>query len=237
MHQRWPILASASWLVLSACASAPSAAPGAGPASVPPAAPRIRIRRAEIPPPTTIAALLEIYRGFPHVEPLPTELARCQLPDVIPAADWITLAGPDEGLRMRLPPGWRARPPGDSAFGQPETVLEDQAGNRIRVHRVLTGAEGRESLNTREFVELPHTGPCQVGDGPAGSIWTLYPPDPGVTSGIRARHIALGDLITTGGRRYKVSVSASTAEARDGLVRIVAEAALAAAARSAPGGT
>jgi hypothetical protein len=173
---------------------------------------------------------------MPEVEPLPPELDHCQLPEVVPAADWISVAGPDEGLPLRLPPGWRARPPGDSAFGQPETVVEDPAGSRIRVHRVLTGAEGRESLNRRGIVELPHTGPCQVGDGPAGSVWTLYPADPGATSGVRARHLALGDLITMGGRRYKISVGASTAEERDRLVRIVAAAAWAAAARSTPGG-
>jgi len=236
MQWRLPTLTSASWLVLSSCAAAPSAAPRAGPASIPPAEPRIQVRRAEIPPPTTLAALLEIYRGMPDGESLPPELARCQLPTVIPTRDWITLAAPDEGLQLRLPPGWRAQPPRTSVFGQPEAVLEDQAGGRIRARRVLTGGEGRESLNTPDVVELPHTGPCQVGDGPAGAIWTLYPAEPGVTSGFRARHVALGDLITAGGRRYRASVSALTAEERDRLVRIVTEAGLAAAARSAPGG-
>jgi hypothetical protein len=171
-----------------------------------------------------------------RAEPMPAELARCPLPDVVPAVDWITLEGPDAGLRLRLPPGWRVRLPADSVFGQPQTTLEDRAGGRIRMRRVLSGAEGRESLNTSELIELPHTGPCQVGEGPAGSVWTLYPPDPGVTSGSRARHVALGDLITAGGGRYKVSVGAPTAEMRDRLVRIVSTAAQTEDVRSAPGG-
>jgi hypothetical protein len=104
------------------------------------------------------------------------------------------------------------------------------------MHRVLTGGEGRESLNTRELVELPHTGPCQVGEGPAGSIWTLYPPDPDAISGLAARYVALGDLITAGGGRYKVTVGAVTAEERDRLVRIVSAAAQAEDVRSVPGG-
>jgi hypothetical protein len=234
-------LASASWLLLASCASAPRAAPRDRPAPVPPVAPRIQVRRAPIPPPTTLAALLAIYRGLPDAEQLPPELARCQLPSVTPAPEWITLAAPDNGLQLRLPPGWRARPPGTTAFGDPEALLEDQAGGRIRAHRVLTGGEGRESLNARDvatgqLAELPHTGPCQVGDGPAGSLWTLYPAEPGITSGFRSRYFGLGDLVTAGGRRYKVSVSASTAEERDRLVRMVAEAGLATSAWSTPGG-
>jgi len=241
MRRGVPSFLSMSWLVFASCASAPRAAPRAGPASVPPAAPRIHVRRTQIPPPTTLAALLEIYRGLPDAERLPPELARCQLPSVTPAPGWTTFAAPDDGLQLRLPPGWRARPRGTTALGDPETVLEDEVGGRIRAHRVLTGGEGRESLNagdvaTGHLVELPHTGPCQVGDGPAGSLWTLYPADPGVTSGFRARHVGLGDLITAGGRRYKVSVSASTAEERDRLVRIVAQAGLAAIAPGTPGG-
>ncbi len=231
------LVSAALWLAAAASASAQQPRPAPQPAL-----PEIRVQMAPIPAPTTVAALLEIYRASSDGSALPRVLPRCQLPDVIPAEDWITLAGPDAGLSVRLPVGWRARAPGDSAFGEPETVLEDAAGGRIRMRRVRTGSEGRESLNTsapqspRGIAELPHSGPCQVGDGPAGSIWTLYPADPGATTGFRSRHIALGDLITAGGLRYKVNVSAGAAEALDRLVRLVADAALATAARSVPGG-
>jgi len=208
--------------------SAPSAGPGAGPAPPAPTAPPILIRRALTPSPTTLAALLALYRQAPQREPLPAELPQCRLPDVSPAGDWVTLEGPDDGFRLRLPPGWRTRPRSDSGFGGPETVLEDSAGSRIRVARTL-GEQGRPFLaklqTNRPSAELPHTGPCQVGPGPAGSFWTLYAPDSGATSGGLARHIALGDVITTAGRRYNVSVGASSAEERDRLVRIASEAA------------
>lgn len=236
MHRGLQLAATAAWLSLSACASASSAGPGAGQASVPPAPPPILIRRSPIPPPTTLAALLEIYRGMPDGVSLPRELARCPLPGVVPGADWITLDGPDAGFRLRLPAGFRVRLPADTIFGQPQTTLEDGAGGRIRVRRILTGAEGRETLRTGESVELPHTGPCQMGEGPAGSIWTLYPPAPAATSGLAARHVGLGDLITAGGGRYKISVGAPTAEMRDRLVRIVSAAAQADAVTSVPGG-
>jgi hypothetical protein len=224
MHRRLPIVASVSWLALSACASAPSAGHGPGPAPAPPVAPQILVRTAPIPPPTTLAALIEVYRTY---EPA-LEIARCQLPDVIRATDWVTLRGPDDGLQLQLPPGWRARPPGDSSFGQPETVLEDPVGSRVRASRVIT-ASGRPNLAkllaNQHVVELPHSPPCQLGPGPAGSVWTLYLPDPDATSGILARYVAYGDLITAAGRRYRVSVGASSADARDRLVRIVSAAA------------
>lgn len=204
---------------------------GEEPASVPPIAPRILIRRVPAPPVITLAALLALYKQTPEREPLPAELAQCQLPDVVPGADWATMEGPDQGFRLRLPPGWRARPPGDSILGEPETVLEDTAGGRIRVIRVLI-ASGRPVLATRAAngppVERTHTGPCQVGTGPAGSVWTFYPPNPAVTSGTSPRYTAIGDVITAAGGRYRVTVGASSGEERDRLVRIASEAAQAA---------
>jgi hypothetical protein len=208
--------------------SAPSAGHGAGIAPPAPTVPPVLIRRDLTGTPTTLAALLALYRNAPQREPLPAELPQCQLPDVTPTADWGILEGPDDGFRLRLPPGWRARPPGDAGFGEPETMLEDSAGSRIRVTRVLN-AQGRSILAKAAPIgrpaELPHAGPCQVGAGPAGSFWTLYPPDPAATSGPLARFNAFGDVITTAGKRYKVSVGASTAQERDRLVRIVSEAA------------
>lgn len=207
--------------------SAPSAGPGAEMAPPAPSAPPILIRRAPIPSPTTLAELLALYRQAPQREPLPAQLPQCRLPDVSPAADWVTLEGPDDGFRLRLPPGWRARPPGDSSFGLPARGLEDSAGSRIRVIRVV-GGQGRPFLAklgaTGPAGELPHTGPCQVGPGPSGSVWTLYAPDSGATAGPLARYNAFGDVITSAGKRYNISVGTSSAEERDRLVRIVSEA-------------
>lgn len=208
--------------------SVPSAGPGAEMVPPAPSAPPILIRRAPIPSPTTLAELLALYRQAPQREPLPAQLPQCRLPDVSPAGDWVTLEGPDNGFGLRLPPGWRARPPGDSGFGLPATVLEDSAGSRIRVALVV-GGRGRPFLAklgaTGPAGELPHMGPCQVGLGPSGSFWTLYAPDSGAASGPLARYNAFGDVITSAGKRYNVSVGASTAEERDRLVRIVSGAA------------
>jgi hypothetical protein len=202
-----------------------TAGSGAGaPPAAPPMRPRILMRRAAIPTPTTLDSLMALFRRF---EPT-LEFPECRLPDVAPAADWVDLAGPDEMLRIRLPPGWRAGPPDSTFFGEPETVLEDSTSSRIRISRVIS-VGGRHSLNRGQVygrpTELPHTEPCRVGAGADGSIWTLYAPDSGVTSGPLARYNALGDLLAASGRRYSVTVGARTAEARDRAVRIVADAA------------
>jgi hypothetical protein len=152
-------------------------------------------------------------------------LASCVLPEVAPAADWPLLATPDSGFRVRLPPGWQMRM-GDSSFGEPRTVLENDAGSRIRVARSLH-ASGRETLNMASSfgrpVELSHTGPCQMGTGPSGSVWTFYAPDSAAAP--LPRYMALGALITAGGRAYRITVGAATAQERDRLVRIAADAA------------
>lgn len=159
---------------------------------------------------------------------LQRRIRRRRLPDVAPAADWVDFAVPDGGLRIRLPPALRGGPPDSTVFGEPETVLVDSASSRIRISRVVN-ASGRESRNSGQAfglpTELPHTGPCRVGAGPEGSIWTFYGPVPDVTAGSPPRYVAHGDLITATGRRYRVTVGARAADVRDRLVHIVADAA------------
>ncbi len=200
-------------------------APAGGAAARTPARPPLLIRRAPAPTQTTIPDLIAMYRT-----PEPSlEIPDCTLPDAAaaaPAADWATLQGPDDGFIVRLPRDWRVRAPRDSSLGRPETVLEDSAGTRIRVQRVVT-ASGRSSLNRfgpgdRRPVELPHTGPCREGSGPAGSLWTFYAPDSTLAGPQGIRYTALGDVITAAGRRYFVTIGASSAGARDRMVRIIA---------------
>ncbi len=200
---------SALSLVLAACASTPS--PGAGSASTSP----------RPGPPTTLAALLAIYRDS---TPLPPTLPRCRLPDVTLGTDSATAAGADGGLRLELPAGWHALRPRAPSAGLPETVLEDSAGSRISI-RPVPYRTGRPFFAKRaadeSVAELPHAEPCQVADGPAGSIWTLYPPDSGAAPRQLAAYNALGDLITPAGKRYGIRLTAPSAERLDRIVRIV----------------
>ena len=215
---------SAVSLVLAACASTPSA--GSGPASTSP------LRGA----PTTLAAVLAIYRDS---TPLPRELPRCQLAEVTPGKDSVTTGGVNGGLLLQVPPGWRALSPRAPRFGPPETVLEDSAGSRISI-RPAPYRTGRPFFAKQAAkgpaVELPHSGPCQVGAGPAGSIWTLYPPDPGAPPGRFAAYNATGDLITAAGKRYQILLTAPTAQELDRIVRLVALARDAPLERRAPPG-
>lgn len=202
-----------------------AAASGAGaPPAAPATQPRILMRRGAVTPPSTLDSLMALFR---HYEPT-LEFPECQLPDVAPEADWIGFAGPDGELRIRLPPAWRAGPPDSTFLGDPETVLEDSASSRIRISR-LVNASGRITLNAPQAfgrpTEFPHTGPCRVGTGPEGSIWTFYGPVPSGPSGSPPRYIAQGTLITAAGREYTISVGARAAEARDRVVRMVADAA------------
>jgi len=202
-----------------------AAASSAGaPPAAPPAPPRILMRRGAVQPPGTLDSLMALFR---HFEPT-LEFPECQLPDVAPEADWIGFAGPDGELRIRLPPAWRAGPPDSTFFGDPETVLEDSASSRIRISR-LVNRSGRITLNAPQAfgrpTEFPHTGPCRMGAGPAGSIWTFYGPVPSGPSGSPPRYVAQGTLITAAGREYGISVGARSAEVRDRVVRMVAAAA------------
>jgi hypothetical protein len=201
-----------------------SARSGAGaPPAAPPTRPRILMRRGAVPPPNTLDSLMALFK---HFEPT-LEFPVCRLPDVAAAPDWADFAGPDSTLRIRLPPAWRAGPPDSTGFGEPETVLEDSASSRIQISRVIN-ASGRETLNAPQAfgrpTEFPHAAPCRVGAGPEGSIWTLYGPLPDAAAGSPPRYDALGELITKGGRAYHVTVRARAAEARDRIVRMVADA-------------
>lgn len=204
---------------------APAVAGGAGaPPAAPATHPRILMRRGAVTPPGTLDSLMALFR---HFEPT-LEFPECRLPDGAAAPDWVTLQGPDDGVQVRLPHGWRAGPPDSTIFGDLETVLEDSASGRIRISRVVN-ASGRVSLNAPQAfgrpIEFPHTGPCRMGAGREGSIWTMYGPVPSGPSGSPPRYVAEGTLITAAGRAYHITIGARTAEARDRIVRRVADAA------------
>jgi hypothetical protein len=99
---------------------------------------------------------------------------------------------------------------------------------RILITRVTTVSGLPHLMKQQRFgmpTELAHTGRCRLGGGTAGSVWTLYAPDPEASSGPLSAYSAMGVLITAAGRRYNVSVRAPSAEARDSIVRMVADAA------------
>jgi hypothetical protein len=197
-----------------------AAAPTAKPAGPPPPS-GFLMRRGGPPAPTTLDGMIAAFRRF---EPGLT-LETCGLPEAAAGADWIALATPDSGYRVRLPRDWRVTA-NDSVFGESETVLENATGDRIRVIRQLHES-GRQTLNKPSGYgrpdELPHTGPCQVGTGPAGAVWSFYAPDP--APGAPPRYLAVGSLVTAGGREYRITMGAHAAGERDRLARIVADAA------------
>jgi hypothetical protein len=111
--------------------------------------------------------------------------------------------------------------------GDPEAVLRDSVSNRILITRNTRASGLPHLMKSQSYgrpIELPTTGRCRLGVGTAGSVWTLYAPDPEATSGPFSTYNAMGDLITAAGNRYDVSVRAASAEVRDRIVRILADA-------------
>lgn len=203
-------------------ATAPAGAAAAPPAA-PPMPPGFLMRRGTIPTPTTLDSLIALFR---HFEPT-LQFPDCSLPDVAPGADWVTLQGPDDGVQVRLPQGWRAAATDTTPLGDPEAVLRDSMSGRILITRVTRASGLPHAMKHQSYgmpTELAHTGRCRLGGGTAGSVWTLYAPDPEASGGPLSAYSAMGGLITAGGRRYDVSVRAPSAEARDRIVRMVADA-------------
>ena len=201
--------------------------PPAGAAGTPPAIPSMPrgflMQPATIPAPTTLDSLIALFR---HYEPT-LEFPACTLPEVSPGADWVTLLGPDDGVQVRLPQGWRAATTDTTPRGDAEAVLLDTLSDRIEIARVTRASGLQHLMKAQSYgmpTELPHTARCRLGGGTAGSVWTLYAPDPDASGGPSPAYGAMGSLITATGRRYEVSVRAASAEARDRFVRLVADA-------------
>jgi hypothetical protein len=188
----------------------------------------VQVRLAEEAPPVTLSDLRAKYDT--------TKLSVCSLAPVIVDKNWKTIAAPDEGLLLQVPRDFHLRPVPDSTFVGLEKnlkqVVEGPARSRIGLSRITRGAIGHRWLAGNERGDPADGVLCQIANGPVGSVWTLYAPgavwtshDPtGKTAG---RFFAIGDLITPTGSRYWAEVGALSAEERDRLVRIVADAGLA----------
>lgn len=179
--------------------------------------PDVKIRRADIPVQTTLTALRALYA--------PDTVISCRLPALERLAATVTLDSPDHGLRIPLPAGWHQRPPGDSSFGEPESVAEGPDAGRVRLTRITNGGSGPAYLRSTSPGDLIAKPACAVQVGDAGAIWRLYDRAPGATAVSRLPYIGYGEVITVAGRRYRVAVSASTADGRDRLARRVSDAA------------
>lgn len=187
--------------------------------------PGVLVRRADIPPPATLAALRAYYDT--------TAMRECDLPAAATNPDWGIIAVPNDGLELQLPPGWRVYATRDSTpLIDAEAELRGPNDDWIQLARRHTGAVRNQWMARNEEGDPAQGILCQVDAGSAGSIWILYAPDsiwtsPGSPGEVTVkRHVGLGDMITPAGIRYQGGVGATTAAERDRLVRILADAAL-----------
>ena len=151
------------------------------------------------------------------------QLGQCGIAAAPASADWIYLDASDDGLKLKLPPDWKVTSRDTIAAPQPfggvESRMKDSALRSIRVKRVAN------SLASRSYIkDVKPDRQCEMSTARHGSIWSLYsiatqsgPPGANI-------YIGFGDLLTAGGKRYHVSVSAGTEGDRDWLARIVADA-------------
>ena len=151
------------------------------------------------------------------------QLTQCNIAEAPATVDWIYLTASDDGLRLKLPPDWKVTSrdtiPAPPPLGGVEIRMKDPAMRSIRVKRVAN------SLASRAYIkDLKPDRQCEISTSRHGSIWTLYslPVTAGPAGSII--YIGFGDLLTAGGKRYHVTVSAGAEADRDRFARIVADA-------------
>jgi hypothetical protein len=97
--------------------------------------------------------------------------------------------------------------------------LPDEFKNSFSAERIAHGQTGRPYLSDSGVV-IPPDKECEASSSKAGTIWALYVTHRG------DRADALGDAVTTGGRRYHLHLFAPTAQRLDTLVSLVSAATL-----------
>lgn len=163
----------------------------------------IRVRRVEVPPPTSFGELLK-RRG-------PEPSGPCSLPDPVrDSAGWTPLALADS-VSARLRTGWARVPglPGDDEYS--ETRLGGPDNAHVRIRRERGQASGRHYLMYQGGT-VPKGRTCTVDRDAAGAIWTFYAPDPDVPVSTRPFG-TFADLITPAGSWYSLTIWTPSAEA------------------------
>lgn len=176
----------------------------------------VMIRRVELPPPTTFAALQQVS-GPPPSGP-------CAFPPVSLSVDSLNPIALGDSATLRLPRDWRTRPllPGDDEHT--DTRLIAPGDNKVMIERERNGASSRKFLMYGSG-ETPAGTTCSLDRGQAGAIWTFYLPDPQDT--IHARKYAgFGSVITPAGSWYSVALWTSSSADQPRLASILTEAML-----------
>jgi hypothetical protein len=176
---------------------------------------QVLIRKVELPPPTTFAALQQLSGPVPS--------GPCAFPPVSLSLDSLNPIVLGDSATLRLPPGWRTIPllPGDDEYTH--TRLAPPGGSRVRIQRERNGARGRQYLMWSG--ESPEGTTCTLERGQTGAIWSFYPPDPQGTIG-DPNYEALGAVVTPAGFWYSVSLRTSSGAEQSRLASILTEAML-----------
>ena len=159
----------------------------------------ILIRRVVLPPPTTFQELRE--------KPGRAITGSCDLPSVTISPDSLVPIVLADSSTLHLPTSWQARPRLQWDIENGSDVLGGPDDTRLRIARQKNGATGRSFRRNQDDSEAIGT-TCAVDRGDIGIVWSFYEPDPGVPDNPRP-FVAFGEVMTPGGRWYKVSLWAT----------------------------
>jgi hypothetical protein len=176
---------------------------------------RLLVMRGEGPPQRTLTALRTMYKEA--IEP-------CRLPAVSAPAAGFALTSLDSGLRVMVPGTWPAVSAMDSMSEEPDAKWTDDRRRTIEIAREYNGLSGPRYFVTSNPIRVLPT--CAVAEGDAGAIWRRYDPAPPDPSKTPLRYLGFGEVITRDSVRYRITVSAMTARARDSLASWVSLAAI-----------
>jgi hypothetical protein len=177
-----------------------------------------QVKRIVTPEPANIAELRRTNR----LEPM----EQCGLAHVSLPAGTTTASAPDSTLKVSLPGDWSLFET-DTSYFYPKARFRSHAGNYVEIMHLATGNSSRSFMMKDPATRMKPVRECEVSNDTAGSIWTFYEfPWKGKGPPVTA-YRAMADAVTPGGRRYDLSVLASSIPERDSLVALVSDAVLA----------
>lgn len=187
------------------------------------------IRQIDRPGATTITAL----RRELNVAPFES----CSFETDKLALDSTAFLGPDS-LVLRLPPGWRESSRGVEEFHHDSIVKFMVADQSSRIDVIRMPYVRRVSMSTyyvgdssglippKRMTEVPLEGRCEMTDAEAGALWSFHLfPASNATSG--QTYQGVGDVITSRGKRYQITIASPSKAERENLARIISDAVIA----------